>query len=317
MMKILNALLIVGMFISSPVHAEDYPTSRVTIVVPFTPGGSNDAIARFLGNKLSELWGQTVVVENRPGAGSALGAAHVARAKPDGYTLLIGSTSYATNAAINPNLGFDPVEDLVPISMVGTNVVGIIAGSRVPMETLDDLIRESKTNTIYYATSGVGSFQHFNGLLLNDVLGINMQSVSYGGGTEGLVDLIGGRVDLYIAGLGVVQPALEAGAKNLAVLSSTRSAAMPDVPTTAEAGYPQAAAQNYWSIFVPAGTPHDISLKINDGVQQVMNSDDGRNFMKGLFGEPSKMTTEEVGAYVKNEIEYWKQLAKKNGLVVE
>jgi len=229
--------------------------------------------------------------------------------------LLIGSTSYATNAAIKSDLTFDPVKDLVPISMVGANVVGIIAGSRVPMNSLTDLVREAKSQPIYYATSGVGSFQHFNGLLLNEVLGINMTAVSYGGGTEGLVDLIGGRVDLYIAGLGVVQPALEAGAKNLAILSPQRSEAMPDVPTTAEAGYPEAVAQNYWSIFVPNGTPEEVIVKIHEGVQKAMHSEDGRKFLKGLFGEPSNMTSEEVRTYVKREIEYWVELAKKNGII--
>ena len=178
------ALVLAGVMTPSVSNAQAYPTKNVTLVVPFSPGGSNDVIARYLADALGKLWKQTVLVENRPGGGSAIGAAYVAKSPPDGYRMLFVSSSYTTLSATRTDLPFDPIKDLKPVSMVARGPVAIVTGSRVKMATLADLIRESKSRTIFYGTAGVGSTQHFNAELVNDALGIKMVAVAYPGGTE-------------------------------------------------------------------------------------------------------------------------------------
>ncbi len=310
---IMQALLLFAAFVPSLGSAQDYPAKQtVTIVVPFSPGGSNDAIARHLAQHLGKLWNQTVVVENRPGGGSAMGAAHVARSAPDGYRMLIGSSSYTTNAASRNDQGFDPLKDLKPASMVARGQVGVVVGTRVPMTTLADLAREAKAQTIFYGTAGVGSSQHFNGELLNDAMGINMVAVPYKGGNEALLDLMAGRIDVVVGTLGGLLPGIKANrSKPMAVLGKTRSPALPNTPTATEAGYPAAQTDNYWAMFVPSGTPDAVVRKINEGIRTVTHTPEGRQFLANLDGEPTELSPLEVATHVNREIAYWTKLAKK------
>ena len=312
MKTLVNALLLIAALFPSVSSAQEYPARLVTIVVPFSAGGSNDAIARYLADSLGKLWKQTILVENRAGGGSSIGAAYVAKSPPDGYRLLLVSSSYTTNAAMRTEQAFDPVKDLKPTSMVARGQVAVVTGTRVPMATLADLAREAKAKTIFYGTAGVGSSQHFNGELLNDAMGIQMTPIPYRGGNEALLDLAAGRIDVVVGTLAGLLPAIDAGkAKAVAVMGKTRSPAIPNVQTTTEAGYSAAYTENYWAIFVPAATPDAVVRKINEGIRTVTNTPEGRQFLARIDGEPTNLSAEDVSMYVKKEIDYWTRLARK------
>ncbi len=307
---VLKALLILSALLPFATHAQDYPTKLVTIVVPFTPGGSNDAVARFLADGLGKLWKQSIVVENRAGGGSSIGSAYVARSAPDGYRLLLVSSSYSANAATRDDQGFDPITALKPVSMVARSPVGILVGKRVPISSVADLAREAKKQTIFYATAGVGSIQHFTGEQVNGAMGIRMEAVPYRGGAEGFRDLVGGRVDVVVGGVAGMSASMEAGATLIAVLSKERSPSLPNVPTMNELGYPKALSENYWGLFVPAGTPPAIVAKIHAGVATLTHTPEGRAFLTKLNGEPTEMSSDDFTSYVKNEIAEWTKIAK-------
>lgn len=318
MKQLLKCLLIAAALFPCLLGAQQaaYPSKPVTIVVPFSPGASNDMIARFLGDRLGKLWKQTVVVENRPGAGSSIGSSHVAKSPPDGYTLLIGSSSYTTNAASRSDQGFDPLKDLKAISMIGRGTIDVVSGPRVPMSSLADLAREAKSRPIFYGTSGVGSSHHFNAELLADAMGIQMTPVPYKGGNEALLDLGAGRIDIVVGGSGGSRPHVESGkVKSIAVLSKNRMPTQPNVLTSTEQGYPAATTENYWAIFVPSATPEAVIKKISDGVKAVINTPDGRQFLAKVDAElPEDMSPQEVTALVHKEIAYWTKLGKRLNL---
>jgi tripartite-type tricarboxylate transporter receptor subunit TctC len=313
MNMLINALLLIAALVPSVSSAQGYPAKQpVVLVVPFSAGGSNDTIARFLADRLGKLWKQAVIVENKPGGGSSIGAAYVAKSAPDGYKILLGSGSYTTNAAVKTELGFDPLKDLKAVSMVARGANAVVTGTRVPIATLADLAKVAKAQTIFFGTSGVGSAQHFLGEMLNETMGIQMTPVPYRGGSESLLDLQTGRIDVVVGALAGLLPGIEAGKyKPVAVLSKTRVAALPNTPTTAEAGYPAALSENYWMLYVPSATPDSVVAKINEGIKTVTHTPDARQFLAKLDGEAAEMTPQEATTYVKKEIEYWTRLAKK------
>jgi tripartite-type tricarboxylate transporter receptor subunit TctC len=295
--------------------AQGYPNKPVTIVIPFTPGGSNDVIGRYLADGLGKLWNQTVLVENRPGAGSAIGSTHVARAKPDGYTLLFMSATLTTNAATQPNLPFDPLKDLqaVAISAIGQMVV--VTGSRVPLPNLGELAKQAKAQKLFYATSGIGGTTHFSTELLSDVAGIKMESVHYKGGTEALIDIGGGRVDVFVGSVTqVLSSVANKTATPIAIAGKTRSPLLPDVPTVAEAGFPGAESDVWWGLFAPAGMPQDILARINEGVNTVMATPAAAEVLAKNGAVPARMTVEQFSAHVANELAKWKEIARKHNI---
>lgn len=315
MKKLLHVLLLAASLVPVLVSAQTYPSKTVTIVVPFPPGGSNDTLARYLADQLGKQWGQSVIVENRPGGGSAIGSANVAKSPPDGHRMVLVSSSYTTNAATKTDLGFDPLKDLVPASMIARGHIAVVAGSRLPLNNLSDLAREAKSKTVFYGTAGVGSSQHFNAELLNEAMGINMTAVPYKGGQEALLDLAAGRIDIVVGTLGGLLGYINNGkAKPLAVLSKVRSQGAPNLPTAAEQGYPIAQTDNYFAMFVPAATPAAIVNKINQSIRTATHTAEGRLFMAKVDGEPTELTPQEVSAHIKKEIEYWSQLARKRNI---
>lgn len=316
-MKLLVKALLVGALLAPSIaHAEDYPSKPVTIVIPFTPAGSNDTIGRYLADGLGKLWKQTVVVENRPGAGSAIGAAHVAKARPDGYTLLFVSSTFTTNAATQKSLPFDPVKDLQPVGMGAIGQMVIVTGSRVPMPTLADLVKQAKSQKIFYGTTGVGSSTQFAAELFSDVAGIKMQPVHYKGGTDALVDMAGGRLDVYV---GTVTQVLSSVANKtatpIAIVSKSRSKALPNVPTVAEAGAPGAETDLWWGVFVASKTPKDVVAKINNGINAVMTTPESTEFLAKHGAIPEKMSVDEFSKLVSSELARWKGLAKAHNIV--
>ncbi|MBS7706903.1 Bug family tripartite tricarboxylate transporter substrate binding protein [Chelatococcus asaccharovorans] len=316
MNRILGILLCVGAAcLSGLASAQDFPTKRVTIVIPFTPAGSNDTIGRYLADGLAKLWSTPVVVENKPGAGSAIGSAHVAQSRPDGYTLLFVSGTFTTNAATQSNLPFDPVKDLKPVGMGALGQMVIVTGSRVPVNNLADLAKAAKTQKIFYGTTGVGSSTQFAGELLNDVAGIKMEPVHYKGGTDALVDMAGGRLDVYVGTVTQVLSSVASNkAKPIAIASKTRSKAMPDVPTVAEAGFAGAEADIWWGVFAPSGTPDAVVTKINQGINTVMGSPEATEFLAKHGAMPAAMSVAAFGDHVTKELAKWRELAVKHNI---
>jgi tripartite-type tricarboxylate transporter receptor subunit TctC len=308
-------LALIAVLIPSIGSAQDFPTKAVTIVIPFSPGGSNDTVGRYLAESLGKLWKQTVVVENKAGGGTVIGTSYVANSPPDGYRMLLVSSSFSTNAATRADQAFDP-SALRPAAMVATGHVAVVTGPRVPMASLADLAKEAKAKPLFYATSGVGSSQHFYGELLKDVMGIDMTAVPYRGGNEGLVDLTAGRVDVLVGTLAGLVQAIDTGrAKPIAVLSKTRSRLYPNMPTTAEAGYPAALIANYFAVLVPAKTPDAVVNKIHQDIRAVTHTPEGIQFLAKLDSEPSELTPEQVSNYLKKEIESLTKLAKKLNVI--
>ncbi len=312
MKLLIKILLLVAALVPCLSSAQDWPTRPVTIVIPFPPGGSNDTIGRFLADRLGKLWKQTVIVENKPGGGSAIGSNYVAKSPPDGYRMVLVSSSYTTNAATRTDLPFDPIKDLKPVSMIARGQVAVLTGNRVPMATLADLARESKSKTIFYGTAGVGSTQHFYAELLNDAMGIKMTGVPYKGGQEALLDLTAGRIDVVVGSLGgLLGTAATGKGKIVGVLGKTRAAVAPNVPTATESGFKDAVADNYWAMFVPTATPDAIANKIHEGIKVVTHTAEGSQFLAKMDGEPTEVSQAEVTSFVKKEIDYWTKLAKK------
>jgi len=291
--------------------ALEFPNRQVTLVVPFGPGGSNDTYGRHLADGLSKLWKQTVIIQNKPGAGSAIGSASVAQAKPDGYTLLFVSTSYTTNAATLANLPFDPINGLAPVGVMGINDLFVVTGRRVPLPTLQELQKQSKAQTIFAGTPGVGSLGHLGPLLIAESLGVKFEYVHQKSGADVQTDLGGSRVDVATSVLFEVN---SGNSTPIAVMSDKRSPALPNVPTTVEAGFPNALANIWFGVFAPAGTPSDVVNKINKDIAVVMKSPEAVDFLKGQALQVSDESPTEFGARVKGEIDKWTALAVKNGL---
>lgn len=310
--KIAMAATLAAAFMTQTLAAaQEFPNRQVTLVVPFGPGGSNDTYGRYLADGLTKLWKQTVVVENRPGAGSAIGSAHVAQSKPDGYTLLFVSTSYTTNAATFATLPFDPIKDLTPVGVMGINDLFVMTGKRVPLPTLQELHKQAKTQTIFGGTPGVGSLGHLGPLLVAETLGVKFDYVHQKSGAAVQTDLGGGRVDVAT---GVLFEVNNGNSTPIAVMSEKRSAALPNVPTVAEAGYPAALANIWFGVFVPAETPKELVDKINKDITTVMKAPEAASFLKAQALVTSDESPEQFGDRVKTEIAKWTALAEKNGL---
>lgn len=295
--------------------AQDYPAGQVNMIVPFGAGASNDAVARFLANQLRERWDQPVVVENRPGAGSTIGTEYVARADPDGHTLLFTSSAFATAPAVFAELPYDPLGDLIPITMVGFSQFIMVGGANVQSNDLASFLEEAKTREIFLATAGLGSATHFAGELFIAASGVEMTPVHYRGGAELTTDLIGGRMDIYVGSLATLIANVRNGnLKALAVMGDEPAEALPDVMTTASAGIEGASTGLWFGVFAPAGTPDDVIAKLNTDINDVMASDAARAFMASLESVVRGYPQAEFVTIVEREIEQWQRLAAERGI---
>jgi tripartite-type tricarboxylate transporter receptor subunit TctC len=293
--------------------AGDYPNRPVRLIVPFPPGGSNDILGRFMAARLTEKLGQQVIVDNRPGADGLIGSEIAARAQPDGYTLLIISTSYVMNPAIH-KMPFDPVKALIAVAAIGTGANAIVAHPGFAASGVKDLVAlaRAKPGQINYASSGIGGFNHFGGELFKSITGIDMTHVPYKGGGPAMVDVMAGQVPVLFSTIVQALPQLRSGKlKALGTGGKKRSPALPDVPTVIEQGYPTYEVPIWWGFLAPAGTPGPLVRRVNDVVAQILAETETRKRLSAEAAEPWVAQPAEFGGVITADLVRWAQVAKQ------
>jgi tripartite-type tricarboxylate transporter receptor subunit TctC len=305
-----------------PAVAQNYPSKPIRLIVPSAPGGGTDIVARVIAQGLSEAWGQTVVVDNRGGAGGLAGVTVVAKTSaPDGYTLLLGSNGHLSFApAVNRQLPYDPQKDLAPVSLVAAQPFALAVSAGLPVATMKEFIAYAKSHprAISYGSGGTGTASHLGTELLMLSAGFSMLHVPYKGTGPGMVALMSGELQFLMAGLATVMSQSKSGKiKVLAVTGAQRSRVAPDIPTVAEAGVPGYEFIVWYGIMVPGGTPRAIILKLNAEIAQVLNSQATRERYATAGLEPISNSPDEFAALLKREIPKWKKIAKDANIRVE
>ena len=310
-------VIAIALLLASPfAQAQAYPTKPVRLVVPFTAGSETDYLARIVGLRLGEIWGQQVVVENRPGAGGVLATGLVAAAPGDGYTLIMGSMAHAVAPAIHSKLPYHPTRDFSAISQVA-GVPNVLVVSPAGAKSVRELVAMAKArpSALTFGSAGIGSGMHINGEQFRLAADISVTHVAYKGGPESLTDLLGNRIDFVFAPIGLVVPLVkDRKLIALAVSTSTRSPALPDVPTVAEAGVPGFEFDTWYGLFAPSATPRAITGKISADVGRVLNMAEVRSQLSSRGAVPRPSTPEEFDGFVKAEIEKMAGIVKAAGL---
>jgi tripartite-type tricarboxylate transporter receptor subunit TctC len=317
-MKYLRSVLVAAAIaVSTAAHAQ-FPTKPVTLVVPFAAGGSNDILARHIGDNLSKMWGQPVIISNMPGAGAAIGSAHVSKASPDGYTLLIASVTFTMNPAVQKNLPFDPVKGFTPVAMLGKVPLVLVVGKSVESKTIQEFLATAKTKELAYATSGLGTVNQFGAEMFAQSAGIKMTPVHYKGGSEAMTDVIGGHADLFMSSMTQALPLMRGGQlRGLVVTSTERASVAPEVPTAAEIGIKGVDVEQWWGILAPAGTPPDVVTKINADVNKILATDATKEFLARDAGRPTPMSADAFAKLIQDELQKWGEIAQKAGIKAE
>ena len=295
-------------------NAQEYPNRPIRIVVPALAGGSPDILARLIGSKLHERWGQPVIVDNRAGAGQMIGADAVAKAPADGHTMLLPTVTYTTSAATQPKLPFDPVNDLAGITMVGDGPFLITVHPSLPVKSLKELIAlaRAKPGELNYGSSGNGSILHFVTEVLASSARIRIVHVPYKSIAPAVTDTVGGHVQMLVGSLPSVLPQVKANRlRALAVTTPQRSPFVPELPTVSEAAIPGFEARQWWGVFVPAKTPSPVIAKIHGEIQKLLAVEDVKTRLADEGAAPVRMSPEEFNATVKNDIAKWKKLAQE------
>lgn len=317
-----GALLALSLVASLPAAAQTYPARTVTMIVGYAPGGTGDVVARILAQKLSAAFGRSVVVENRAGASGAIAAQGVARAEPDGHTLLVGQTAeMAINQHLVKGLPYDPAKDLQPIALAAIVPLGLVVPANAPYSTLPDLVKAARSGGrgLSFASAGVGTPGHFAGELLKLKTQGNMTHVPYKGAAPALNDLLGGHVDLYFPGLPAAMANVKAGQlKLLAVSSAKRSGVAPDVPTVAEALDLKGFDLTLWvGIFTPRGTPADVVARLNGEINAILRQPDTRERLNAEGADVGALPVAEVAAFVEAESAKYAEIIRETGVKPE
>jgi len=298
----------------------NYPAKQIRVIVPFPAGGPTDAIARAIGQKLSETWGQPVIVDNRPGAGGNIGTELAAKSPADGYTLFIGTVANAINQSLFAKLPFDFVRDFAPVTQ--NYVTGLILAVHpsLPAHSVKELIALAKAHPgqLSYSSSGVGGTPHLAGELFNSMAGVTMVHVPYKGSAPAMADLLGGHIQLTFDNMLTVLPQVKAGKlRGLAVTMTTRSPLTPELPTVAEAGLKGFEVKSWNGVVVPAGTPKEIIARLNGEIVRILRQPDLREkfLVQGVELVPT--TPEEFGAFIKQDIAKWAKVIQLSGARAE
>jgi tripartite-type tricarboxylate transporter receptor subunit TctC len=314
---------IAAIAVAAPTGAQTpaYPTKPIRLVVPFPPGGATDIIARAVAQKLSETWGQSIVVDNRPGAGGNIGTELVAKAAPDGYTLEMGTVgTHAINASLYAKIPFDNVKDFAPIILVAGVPNVLEVNPSLPINSVQELIAYAKANPgkLNFASSGNGTSIHLSGELFKVMTGVQMTHVPYKGSAPALQDLVAGQVQLMFDNLPPSLPQIKSGKlRALAVTSATRAPALPDVPTVAESGLPGFEASSWFGLLAPAGTPPTIIAKINAEVAAWLASPEGKEKLASIGANAAGGSSEDFARHIQAETAKWAKVVKESGAKVD
>jgi tripartite-type tricarboxylate transporter receptor subunit TctC len=303
----------------SQASAQDYPTRIVHIIAPYGPGGPSDVFSRILAQKLSDTLKQGFVVENRPGASTMIGTDAVAKAAPDGYTLLIISQTHATNESLVANKPFQLMRDFTPVSPIYAGDLVMVVHKSVPVKTLKDFIAlaKAKPGTMNYGSSGTGSQYHLAGELFKTMSGTDIVHVPYKGSTGARNDILGGQVQMMFDTIATMGPSVEAGlVRALGTTGEERSPILPDVPTISEAGVPGFLASGWVGIMAPAATPKPIVERLNTEIGKILNSTEIKESWAKQGVTPLSMTAPEFGAFITAEIDKWAKVAQTAGVKI-
>jgi tripartite-type tricarboxylate transporter receptor subunit TctC len=310
--------LALALFSFTPVLvlAQAYPNKPITIVVPFVAGGSTDVTARAIGQKLSTQLGQPIVVENKPGAGSTIGVAYVAKAPPDGYTLLFTTISMAINASLRPKLTYDSIKDLQPIVQISSLPLVLVINPNLPPKTFQEFLAYAKANPgkLNYASSGSGTSPHLAGEMFKTMTGVSMAHIPYKGNAPVLNDLLAGQVDAHFGLVPGMLPYIKSGKlRALAVTTKTRVASLPDVPTIMELGYPNYEINSWQGLFAPANTPPDIITKLTETTNRILSDPEFRAVLAKEGSDPVGGSVSQFTTHVVGEVNKWAKVVKDSG----
>ena len=300
--------------------AQNFPNKPIHIIVTFSSGGAPDVIARLIGERMSAEWGQSVIIDNKPGAGGNIGANFVAKSAPDGYNIVVGTVgTHSINGALYPKMPYDMVKDFSPITLLATTPNMLVVHNDVPAKNLKEFIElGKKEGKMSFASSGSGTSIHVSGELFKSVTGIDMTHIPYKGRASAIPDLLGGRVTMMFDNMPSSLPLVREGKlRALGVTSLKRSAAAPDIPTLAEAGLPGFEAVSWFAMFAPANTPKTIVTKLQLEIAKILKSPDISKRLLDLGLEPIGSTPEELAAYQRSEIAKWAKVVKDSGAKLE
>ena len=305
-----------ALVVTLPAAAQDYPKRPIELVVPFVAGGTTDNVARLMAQRFSESWGQTVVVNNRAGGGSTIGTNAVAKAPPDGHTLLVTTIGFAINAGLQ-KLPYDPIGDFTPITELASLPLVLVVHASVPATNLQEFIAlaKSKPGGWDYASSGTGTSPHLAAEMFKSMTGIELVHVPFKGNAEAMNSLMGGHVKIYFALVPAVLQHIKTGAlRAIAVTTEERLPYLPDVPTIAELGFPGYEISSWQGVFAPAGTPKDVVGKINGELVRMLNVPEIRRRISQEGADPVGSTPDAFATRVKNEITKWTKVIKTSGI---
>lgn len=312
----------IGIVVLSAGHAAAasvYPDRPIRLVIPFAPGGSNDIVGRLIGSQLGERLGQPVIIDNRGGAGGVIGSELVARASPDGYTLLIVSVAFAFNPALY-KLSYDSIKSFAPIGMIGSGPNVLVVNPKLPVNSVKELIEYARANPgkLNLASAGIGSFQHLSGELFNRMAKIDMTHVPFKGGGPAMTDVMSGQSQVTIGSLIQMQGHIRAGRlKPLGVGSLKRNPTLPDVPSISESALPGYEAANWWGVIAPAGTPMAIINRLNKELNASIESPTVQKFLAAEGAVPMPTTPGEFAKVIANDIARWGKVVRDAGIKAE
>jgi tripartite-type tricarboxylate transporter receptor subunit TctC len=308
-----TALCVVG----DGAHAQTYPTKSIRLIVPFPPGGPADILSRAIGQKLTDSWGQQVVVDNRAGAGGTIGSDLAAKGAPDGYTLLMGFVgTHAINPSLYSSLPYDVVKSYEPVSLVATATIILVLHPSLPAKSVKELIAvaKSKPGELTFGSPGNGTPQHLAGELFNTMAGVKMTHVPFKGAVPAINDLLGGRISLIFSSAPPALPHVASGKlRALAVTSARRSSVSPDLPTVSESGLPGFEVINWYGVLAPARTPKSIVDKLNAEITRITNMPDVRERLSTVGIEALSSTPAQFAAFIKEETAKWAKVVKFSG----
>ena len=300
-----------------PAHAQTYPAKSIRLIVPFPAGGGSDAVGRIIGLKLGERFGQQVVVDNRAGAGGSIGTEAAAKAAPDGYTLVLASTSeIAINPSLYSKLTYDTVRDLAPVALVGSTPIVIVVHPSLPVKSVADLIKLAKAQpgAINVVSAGTGTTTHLAGELFRSLVDVKWTHIPYKGAPPALTDLASGQVHVMFSSLPGAMPFIRANRiKPIAVSTRARAATLPDIPTVIESGVSAYEVEYWFGIFAPAATPKDIVARLHEEIAQSLKQPDVINNLANQGATPGNVTLPQFADFVKTEVSKWGQVVKASG----